>query len=141
MKKLKVKIIGGGIFYIVLTVCLIGCEADQSEQLSVEEALRNKAAAIEDGHKLYLSYGCAVCHGKNGDGKGLTAKQYYPPPVNFHDVKAFRHGYTKQDMRKVIKFGVREENSGMPAFDHFSEQELDHITSYLESLRINAEVK
>ncbi|MBP9855364.1 MAG: cytochrome c [Candidatus Omnitrophica bacterium] len=96
---------------------------------------------MEKGKELYLSYACAICHGKNGDGNGLSAKQYYPPPIDFHNPKAYHHGNTKVDIPNTIKFGVREERSGMPAFDHITEKELDQISSYLESLQVKEKTK
>lgn len=129
---------GRFLFFMGLTLTLLGvisgCESKQSDIVAQTE-LEKASGNIIKGQELYLSYGCAVCHGKNGDGNGLSGKIYYPPPIDFHDPKAYRHGNTKDDIRNTIRFGVQEANSGMPAFDHITEQELDQLTDFLMSLQ------
>ena len=90
---------------------------------------------IDKGKELYMSYGCAVCHGKDGDGKGISSGKFYPPPTNFHDPKKYQQGTDIESMRNAIKNGIKDENSMMPAFDHFSKQELDQLTAFLQSLQ------
>lgn len=87
------------------------------------------------GKELYLSYGCAVCHGKDGDGKGISAGKFYPPPTNFHNAKSYQKGIDVESMRNAIKYGFKDEHSIMPAFDHFSDKELNQLTSFLKSLQ------
>ncbi len=118
------------IFWSLSIFGLCGCESRPVEKAST------KVDNVTKGKALYLSYGCAVCHGKNGDGQGLSSKSFYPPPIDLHEPKAYRHGNTKVDIRNTIKFGVREENSGMPAFDHLTEQELAQLTDFLISLQM-----
>ncbi len=118
----------------VLLGAVSGCDSKQSNT-ALKTNSEDPAVNVVKGQELYLSYGCAVCHGKNGDGNGINAKRYYPPPTDLREPSDYRHGSTKEDVIKTIKYGVREENSGMPAFDHITEEELNQLSDFLLSLR------
>jgi len=93
------------------------------------------AAALEDkGKELYLSYGCALCHGRNGEGNGINSQKFNPPPTNFHNSKAYLHGQDKDSIRRSIQYGIKEDNSIMPSFGDIPPDELDQIIIYLQSL-------
>ena len=111
---------------IFLLFCLLWC---------CEKAGADTANLEDKGKKLYLSYGCALCHGKNGGGDGINAQKFDPPPTNFHNPKAYLHGQDKDSMRRSIQYGIKEDNSIMPAFEDIPPEELDQIISYLESLQ------
>lgn len=96
------------------------------------EASENSAAI--KGRELYLSYGCAACHGKSADGRGLVTPKNMSP-TDFHNPKLYRHGSTKAEIINSIKFGIKENGSVMPAFNHLPQAELDAIAAYLESLQ------
>src|ERR1017187_2689026 len=87
------------------------------------------------GKELYLSYGCALCHGWNGGGDGVNSQNFNPPPTNFHNPQAFLHGLDKDSIRRSIQYGIKEDNSIMPAFEDIPPEELDQIISYLQSLQ------
>ena len=87
------------------------------------------------GHELYLSYGCALCHGWEGRGDGINAQKFDPPPANFHDLKTFHHGTDADSIRRSIQYGIKEDNSIMPAFEDIPPEELNQITTFLESLK------
>lgn len=91
--------------------------------------------AIAQGKELYISHGCAVCHGPNGDGRGLVSVQSQIPPTNFTDLKTYRFGTDKIGIKHSIQFGIKEEGGVMPAFDHIPEEELEKISEYLISLQ------
>lgn len=104
---------------------LWGCGSAQADTATVE----NK------GKELYLSYGCALCHGWEGQGNGIRSQGFNPPPTNFHDPKAYLHGNDGNSIRRSIQYGIKEDNSIMPAFEDIPPEELDKIVSYLESLQ------
>jgi mono/diheme cytochrome c family protein len=113
---------------MILLFCLLwGCEIAWADTSSVE----NK------GKELYLSYGCALCHGWNGSGDGINAQKFDPPPTNFHNPKAYLHGSDKDSIRSSIQYGIKEDNSIMPAFEDIPPQEVDEIIAYLQSLQKN----
>lgn len=89
----------------------------------------------DQGRELYLSYGCAVCHGPSGDGKGLRKVDSELSPTNFTDRKSYRFAYDKISIQHSIKFGIKEQGTVMPAFQHISDQELEKISLYLISLQ------
>lgn len=92
---------------------------------------------IEDqGRKVYLTYGCALCHGKNGDGRGINARNFDPEPTDFRDPKYYRHGSNKESIRRSIKYGIQEQASVMPAFEHLTKEELDELTAFIFSMQI-----
>jgi mono/diheme cytochrome c family protein len=93
------------------------------------------ATLNDKGKDLYLSYGCALCHGRNGDGNGISSQKFDPPPTNFHNPQAYLHGQDKNSMRRSIQYGIKEESSIMPAFEDIPPEELDQIISFLESLQ------
>lgn len=95
------------------------------------------AAAADKGRELYLSYGCALCHGRDGDGHGINSQKFDPPPADFHDPEAYIHGWDRNSIRRSIQNGIREDSSIMPAFEHIPPEELDEIISYLQSLQKN----
>lgn len=89
----------------------------------------------EVGREVYLSYGCAVCHGKNGDGKGMSSQKFNPPPADLRDPKAYRFGNSKGNIRMTIINGIKEENSIMPAFKDMDEKDLKALIDFLISLQ------
>lgn len=93
------------------------------------------ANAEYKGKELYLSYGCALCHGRNGDGDGINSQKFNPPPTDFHNSKAYLHGQDKGSIRRSIRYGIREDSSIMPAFEDIPPEELDQIIRYLQSLQ------
>ena len=115
---------------ILILVSLLVLMADVS-------VYADASSAQNEGRQLYLSYGCATCHGKDGDGNGIVPQRSFPPPTNFHDQKTYRHGYGKFEIINSIKYGIKEDESVMPAFDHLTADELELIAVYLESLQSN----
>jgi len=93
--------------------------------------------SIDQGKKLYLSYGCALCHGWSGNGDGIKSQAFDPPPTNFHHLKGYLHGSDKDSIRRSIQYGIKEDNSIMPAFEDISPEELNQLISYLQSLQKN----
>lgn len=113
---------------IALIFFLAGCESKPAHKKSVSEQ-------IAQGRELYLAYGCAVCHGDSGDGKGVIIIQSTIPPTDLTDPKAYRHGTDAVSIRHAVQFGVKEGDSVMPAFKHLSDEELEQISQYLLSLQ------
>lgn len=108
-----------------------GCGPNPQEQ----ERIRREAE--ERGRLLYLTNGCAVCHGKEGRGDGLNAARFYPPPTNFHDPKSYRQGTSRGAMMRTIQNGVPREGSGMAGFNHLSSTDLRDLAIFLESLQVS----
>jgi mono/diheme cytochrome c family protein len=92
---------------------------------------------LESGRKLYIR-SCAVCHGKNGDGKGPISRHLNPPPKNFTDgVYKFRTTVsgnlpTDEDLFRVISNGLGGAY-GMPGWDGLSQDERWQLVYYIKS--------
>ena len=97
--------------------------------------MADTATAVDKGKELYLSYGCALCHGWNGRGDGINSQKFDPPPTNFHNLKSYLHGQDRDSIRRSIKYGIKEQSSIMPAFEDIPPEELDQIIDYLQSLQ------
>lgn len=91
--------------------------------------------AQDQGKALYLSYGCALCHGLKGDGKGLNDQKFAPPPTNFHHPQVYLHGHDMDSIKRSIRYGIQEDKSIMPSFKDIPADELDEIAGYLLSLQ------
>jgi high-affinity iron transporter len=68
----------------------------------------------ERGGELYLSYGCAACHGPTGNGDGPAASLSKIPPRNLRDLASYAGGTTAEDIARSIEYGMKE--TGMPAY-------------------------
>ncbi len=100
-----------------------------------ENAGADTGPVADKGKELYLSYGCALCHGRNGSGDGINSQKFIPKPTDFHNPQSYLHGRDKDSIRRSIQNGIKEDNSIMPAFQDIPPEELDQIINYLQSLR------
>lgn len=116
--------------FLVVVSCagMAGCQASSRNS----EALFSRER-IERGRDVYLSYGCAVCHGPEGDGRGISSNNI-SRPTDFRKKQSYRYGQARMMMRSVIKSGTRP-NGGMPAFGHIPSDELDDLCEFLASLQ------
>ena len=74
---------------------------------------------------------CAVCHGKNGDGRGPLASQYDPPPRNFSCAKTVS-GVPDGQLFWIIRFG--SPGAAMPPHPSLSEEQVWQLVLYLRRL-------
>ncbi|MEO6624641.1 MAG: cytochrome c [Burkholderiaceae bacterium] len=74
---------------------------------------------------------CAVCHGKNGDGKGPLASQYDPPPRNFSCARTVA-GVPDGQLFWIIRFG--SPGAAMPPHPSLSDDQIWQLVLYLRSL-------
>ncbi len=124
------------LFFIAIVFAFIaGCD----ERRSITEYSSEKEATDQvvefSGRQVYLTYGCAVCHGENADGRGVASARLDPKPIDFRNRKAYRYGSDKERIKMLIKSGSVNGGSPMPAFKHIPDQELDQLADYLLSLQ------
>ena len=92
-------------------------------------------SAKDQGKEFYLNYGCALCHGWDGGGDGINSQKFLPPPTNFHNPDGYLPGSDRDSIRRSIQYGIKEDNSIMPAFEDIPPDEMEQIINYLQSLQ------
>ena len=119
-------------YFVVIVVFLAGC--GQNDPSAAKP--HRPQAVIDRGRELYLGNGCAVCHGKEGLGNGLSAERYYPRPANLTDPAAYTLGASVTAIQQTVKKGIKKENNTMPAYEHLTNSELYAIAVFLESIQV-----
>lgn len=74
---------------------------------------------------------CAVCHGRKGNGKGVLAKDYMPPPRNFQ-CSGTVNGIPDGQLFWIIKFG--SPNTEMPDHPKLSDEQIWQLVLYIRQL-------
>src|SRR4029077_20132650 len=79
----------GAILCALLCLGLFGCKAKSAaetkipqEEVDRKNPVESNSTSISEGKRLYGATDCALCHGKDGDGKGVLAKDI---KMNLHD--------------------------------------------------------
>lgn len=91
--------------------------------------------SIEEGKKLYQENGCALCHGDQGQGDGSLAEGQNVTPRNFKEYEEMKRMPTIR-MEQAIKNGI--EGTAMPAFNQFSDSQIDALINYLRSFLVES---
>ncbi len=87
--------------------------------------------AQEAGRDIF-AVNCAICHGANGDGRGLRREGMIPPPADLtRSVWSGEAGAAKT--YRVIQDGVP--GSAMPSWPTLSEQQIWNLVAYIHSLK------
>ncbi len=74
---------------------------------------------------------CAICHGEKGDGKGVLADQYDPPPRNFACAQTI-NGVPDGQLFWIIRFG--SPGSAMPPHPALKDEQVWQLVLYLRQL-------
>jgi mono/diheme cytochrome c family protein len=74
---------------------------------------------------------CAVCHGRKGNGKGVLAKDYDPPPRNFQ-CSGTINGVPDGQLFWVIRFG--SPNTQMPDHPKLSDEQVWQLVTFIRQL-------
>ena len=88
------------------------------------------AAVVDAGKKLYHGSDCAICHGKEGDGKGVLAKDI---SLNIHNRKdpGVQKQFSDGDLFYILKNG----KNMMPGYSkEETDDQLWQIVSFIRSL-------
>ncbi|HYK03885.1 MAG TPA: copper chaperone PCu(A)C [Thermoanaerobaculia bacterium] len=88
-----------------------------------------------DGHELYLAYGCAACHGNNGDGNGPAASLAHFQPRDLRYIDAFSGPKTAEGIASTIAFGIADGRTGMPAYPDIPKRERLAMADYILRLK------
>lgn len=89
---------------------------------------------VEAGRQLYVTHGCAVCHGAGGHGDGPSAGRLVVPPRDFANVDEYRDGSSPEAIASTIRFGTGAPGP-MPPFGHISDNDALLIAAWIVSLQ------
>lgn len=97
--------------------------------LTATDANSKAAATLFLGETRTIN--CAICHGRNGDGRGHLASQYDPPPRNFSCAKTIE-GVPDGQLFWIIRFG--SPGTAMPSHARLTDEQVWQLVLYLRHL-------
>jgi periplasmic copper chaperone A len=89
---------------------------------------------VDAGRQLYMTHGCAVCHGSGGRGDGPSAARLAVPPTDFAKVDQYRNGSSAEDIAATIRYGPGTPGP-MPPYAHISEEDARLLAAWIVSLQ------
>jgi mono/diheme cytochrome c family protein len=121
----------------LLCAGLAGCRGKPAGEITIppEEVNRKNPiepspSAIAEGKRLYGSTDCAMCHGKQGDGKGVLAKDINMKTRNWLDPAALTH-FTDGELFYIIAKG----KGRMPGYaNRETSEQVWQIVDYVRSI-------
>ncbi len=103
--------------------------------LAKTSPLPSSASTIRAGKELFLKTAqpaaCAMCHGEQGDGKGLMGAALVPPPRNF-TCGTMMHEIPDGQLFWIIKNG--SQGTGMMSFASLPDEQVWQLIHYIRSL-------
>jgi mono/diheme cytochrome c family protein len=122
--------------------------ADLRETLTtLQGELKLDRAALALGSQVYRQQ-CLHCHGLSGDGHGATAPWVNPHPRDYRQ-GIFKFTSSSQaegvrkprrdDLLRTVREGIN--GSSMPSFRMLTEDDLEHVVSYVIHLSLRGEVE
>ena len=103
--------------------------------LTKTNPLSSSAGAIKAGKELFLKtaqpVACVMCHGEQGDGKGLMGAALVPPPRNF-TCGAMMRDIPDGQLFWIIKNG--SPGTGMMSFASLPDEQVWQLIHYIRSL-------
>jgi mono/diheme cytochrome c family protein len=116
---------------------MAGCQKNSASGFAIpaEDAQRKNPVeatpeSISQGQKLYSSSDCAICHGKDGDGKGVLAKDISMNTHNWHDARSLSNR-TDGELFFILAKG----NGRMPGYEkHQTPDQMWQMLDYIRSL-------
>ena len=113
-----------------------GCQKNSASfTIPPEDAQRKNPieatpAEVEQGRRLYTSSDCAICHGKDGDGKGVLAKDISMNTHNWHEPNSLA-GITDGELFFILDKG----KGRMPAYEkRQTSEQMWQMVDYIRSL-------
>ncbi|HXH74199.1 MAG TPA: c-type cytochrome [Bacteriovoracaceae bacterium] len=121
--------------FLMSLVVLVGCEGGDFKESKTLAGKVVDAETLNLGQNTYVEY-CIQCHGKNGDGKGVSSKGMYPPPRDFTQ-GVYKFGNVvigelphDEDFYRIIRQGLN--GTAMLPWD-ISDKRLNAVTQYIKT--------
>lgn len=92
------------------------------------------AGDLAAGRQLYLSRGCAACHGPEGAGDGPASRATRRPPRDLRAADSYLRPPGEASIAEVIASGLESDRGGMPGQSFLPEAERRTIARYVLSL-------
>jgi mono/diheme cytochrome c family protein len=116
---------------------LFGCKAKSAtetkipqEEVDRKNPIESNTVSIAEGKRLYGVTDCALCHGKDGDGKGVLAKDIN---MNLHDWKKPESLARLTDGE--LSYLILKGKGRMPAYDgKESPEQVWGLINYIRSM-------
>jgi mono/diheme cytochrome c family protein len=103
--------------------------------LTKTNPLSSSAGSIQAGKELFLKtaqpVACVMCHGEQGDGKGIMGAALVPPPRNF-TCGSMMKDISDGQLFWIIKNG--SPGTGMMPFSGLPEEQVWQLIHYIRSL-------
>lgn len=93
-----------------------------------------KTDDVAEGQRLYMAYGCAACHGANGDGSGPAAGLSHFKPRDLRDPATFSGPRGVAGIATTIAFGIADGRTGMPGYPDIPKKEREQMARWILSL-------
>ena len=121
--------------------CAFGCSSNRPSEFKIpSEAAGQRnpfpvsAELIAKGKELYIGGGCAICHGKEGDGKGVLAKDISMNLHNWRD-PSVPSAFSDGELFYIMQNGKGTNRGRMPAYrNQETPEEIWATVSYIRSL-------
>jgi mono/diheme cytochrome c family protein len=123
----------------LLCLSLAGCKSQPpvetkipQEDVDRKNPVETNAASIAEGMKVYSESDCALCHGKDGGGKGVEAKDI---SMNLHDWRKPESldKFTDGELYYLIAKG----KGRMPKYEvRETSDAIWHMVTYIRSLPV-----
>ena len=128
-------------FCAMIGVGFFGCSTDRPRELKIPAEAANQRNpfpatpdSIAEGNELYRGAGCAICHGKNGDGKGVLARDVSMNLHNWRD-PSVQAGFSDGELFYIMDKGKGTNRGKMPAYhDQETPEEIWRTIAYIRSL-------
>jgi mono/diheme cytochrome c family protein len=118
--------------------------------LAVMSACARASPSATEGRSLYLSNGCASCHGLSGRGDGPVARSLGVRPTDLRNPALFSRGSEEGAIARTLAEGILDAGANtselhhthhelsMPSYAHLTDAERHSIALYVRSLQTKA---
>ncbi len=125
----------------MISVAFFGCGNNRPTGFKIPVEVANQRNpfpatldSIAEGNEQYRSAGCAICHGKNGDGKGVLARDVSMNLHNWRDLSV-QAGFSDGELFYIIDKGKGTRRGNMPAYhDQETPEQIWRMVGYVRSL-------